>query len=65
MNAAGQTFVIPNGAAIVTAVQNTVNNQIIQTRTTIDAALNSLSALRAGAFAESLRLQALDAVRRP
>jgi hypothetical protein len=65
MNAAGQTIVIPNASAIVTAVQNTVNNQIIQTRTTIDAVLSSLSAARGSAMAETIRQQALDATRRP
>lgn len=60
----GQVVVVPNAAAIVTAVQNTVNNQIIQTRTTIDATLNSLSILRSDAFAASIRQQALDSIRR-
>ena len=63
-NAGGQTIVIPNASAIVTAVQNSVNNQIIQTRTTIDAMLNSLSALRANTLANSIRQQSLDSVRR-
>lgn len=63
-NAGGQTIVIPNTNAIVTAVQNSVNNQIIQTRTTIDAMLNSLSALRANTLANSIRQQSLDSVRR-
>jgi hypothetical protein len=64
INAAGQTLVVPSAGSIVTAVQNSVNNQIIQTRTTIDAMLNSLSALRASTLAGSIRQQALDAVRR-
>lgn len=63
-NAGGQTIVIPNASAIVTAVQNSVNNQIIQTRTTIDAMLNSLSALRANTLANAIRQQSLDSVRR-
>jgi hypothetical protein len=58
------TTVLPNSHAIVTAVQNSLNNQLIQTRTSIDATLNSLSILRSGAFAASLRQQALDSVRR-
>lgn len=65
MNAGGQTIVIPNANAIVAAVQNSVNDQIIQTRTTIDAVLSSLSALRANTLANSIRQQALDSVRRP
>lgn len=64
VNAGGQTLVLPNASAIVTAVQNSVNNQIIQTRTTIDAMLSTLSAARAGALADSIRQQALDAARR-
>lgn len=65
MNAGGQTIVIPNANAIVAAVQNSVNDQIIQTRTTIDAVLSSLSALRANTLANSIRQQTLDSVRRP
>jgi hypothetical protein len=64
VNAAGQTLVLPNASSIVTAVQNSLNNQIIQTRTTIDATLNSLSVLRSSAFADSLRQQALAPGRR-
>ena len=60
----GQTLLLPNASSIVTAVQNSLNNQLIQTRTSIDATLNSLSILRSGAFAASLRQQALDSVRR-
>ena len=60
----GQTMVLPNPTAIVTAVQNTLNNQVIQTRTSIDATLNSLSFLRSGAFADALRQQTLLSVRR-
>jgi hypothetical protein len=56
--AAGQLLVLPNAAAIVTAVQNTANDQLIQTRTQIDATLSALSALRSGAFAAALQDQA-------
>jgi hypothetical protein len=64
MNAGGQTIVIPNATAIVSAVQNSVNNQIIETRTTIDAALSSISALRTNTLTQAIRQQALDGVRR-
>lgn len=60
----GQTLLLPNATAIVTGVQNSLNNQIIQTRTSIDATMNSLSFLRSGAFADSLRQQALISARR-
>lgn len=63
--AGGQTILLPNAGAIVTAVQNTVNNQMIETRTTIDAVLSSISALRASTLAETVRQQALDGLRRP
>jgi hypothetical protein len=59
----GQTVLIPNATAIVTGVQNSVNNQIIQTRTTIDAVLSSLSAFRANTMANAIRQQALSSVR--
>lgn len=50
-----QTITIPNAGAMVTAVQNTVNNQIIETRTQIDATLNSLAAFRAATYSQALR----------
>lgn len=64
MNAGGQIVIVPNASAIVTAVQNTVNDQIIQARTTIDAALSSISALRTNTLTQAVRQQALDSVRR-
>lgn len=63
--AAGQTLVLPNAAALVTTVQNTVNSQIIETRTTIDAVLSSVSALRASVLADAVRRTTLDGLRRP
>jgi hypothetical protein len=57
-------LILPSATAIVTAVQNSVNNQVIQTRTSIDATMNSLSFLRSGAFADALRQEALLSVRR-
>lgn len=65
LTAGGQTILVPNATAIVSAVQNTLNNQLIETRTSIDAALSSLSALRSHTFSEALRQQALDGIRRP
>jgi hypothetical protein len=62
---AGQTLLLPNAAALITTVQNTVNHQIIETRTTIDAVLSSVSALRAGALADAVRRSTLEGVRRP
>jgi hypothetical protein len=63
LNVAGQVIVLPDAGAIVTAVQNSVNNQLIQTRTQIDATLNALSALRSGAYAAALQAQALSGIR--
>lgn len=57
MSVAGQVILLPNAAAIVIAVQNSVNEQLLQTRTQIDATLNALSALRSGAFAAALQAQ--------
>lgn len=57
LNVAGQVIMLPNAGAIITAVQNSVDNQLIQTRTQIDATLNALSALRSGAFAAALQAQ--------
>jgi hypothetical protein len=55
---------VPNGAAIATAVQNSLNNQLLQVQTQITAQLNALEVARSGALAAALRQQALDAVRR-
>jgi hypothetical protein len=63
LNVAGQVIVLPDAAAIVTAVQNSVNNQLIQTRTQIDATLNALSALRSGTFAAALQAQLQSGIR--
>jgi hypothetical protein len=60
---AGQIIMLPDAAAIVTAVQNSVNDQLIQTRTQIDATLNALSALRSGAFAAALQTQLQGGIR--
>jgi len=62
---AGQTLVLPNATALVTTVQNTVNSQLIETRTTIDAVLSSVSALRASILADAVRRTTLDGLRRP
>lgn len=64
MTVNGQVIQVPNGAAISLAVQNSLNNTQINTRTQIDAQLSSLSLLQSGQFAAALRQQILDSVRR-
>lgn len=52
----GQVVQLPsNNATMSTVVQNTLNNQLIQVRTTIDATLASVSALRAQLFSDAFR----------
>lgn len=55
---------IPNGPALATSIQNSVQATRIETETRIDAALSSLSALRSLNFANQLRQQAIDAATR-
>jgi len=55
---------IPNGPALATSIQNSVQATRIETETRIDASLASLSALRSINFAAALRQQAIDAARR-
>lgn len=55
---------IPNGPALATSIQNSVQATRIETETRIDAALSSLSALRSLNFAAQLRQQAIDAATR-
>ncbi len=64
MTVNGQVIQLPNGAGIALAVQNSLNNQQINTRTQIDATMSSLSLLQSGQFAAALRQQILDSVRR-
>ncbi len=54
---------IPDGPALATSIQNSVQATRIQTETRINAALSSLSALRSLNFAAQLRQQAIDAAR--
>ena len=49
---------------IISGVQNTLNNQMIQVRTTIDATLSSMSQLRAQQFTDAFRQSTIDAARR-
>jgi len=63
LNVAGQIIVLPSAAAIIIAVQASMNDQLIQTRTQIDATLNALSALRSGEFAAALRAQTQGSLR--
>lgn len=51
-----QTVIVPNTQAMVTAIQNSMNNQLIQTRTQIDATLSSLAAFRAASFAQAMEM---------
>lgn len=63
----GQVIVvtaIPDANALSTSIQNSVQATRVETQTTIDATLNSLSALRSTDFAASLRQQAIDSIRR-
>lgn len=55
---------IPDAGTLSMAIQNSVQATRIEARTSIDATLNSLSALRAADFAASLRQQAIDSIRR-
>lgn len=63
----GQVIVvtaIPDASTLSTSIQNSVQATRIETQTSIDATLNSLSALRSADFAASLRQQAIDSIRR-
>jgi hypothetical protein len=63
----GQTIVvsgIPNASALATSIQNSVEATRIETLTSINATLSSLAALRSTTFADSLRQQAIDSIRR-
>ena len=50
---------LPNAAAITTAVQNEVKGATIQVATTINATLNSLSALNAVSLGNAIRSQVI------
>lgn len=64
----GQVIVIsniPNAAALMTSIQNMAQGTTIDTRTTINASVEgSLSSLRSGALAASIREQAMRAIGR-
>lgn len=64
LNNGGQAVQLPGTTGLITGVQNSLNNQLIQVRTTIDANLSSLTQLRTQMFAESFRQSTIDAVRR-
>jgi hypothetical protein len=49
---------------IISGVQNTLNNQMIQVRTTIDATLSSMSQLRTQQFTDAFRQSTIDGARR-
>lgn len=64
LNNGGQAVQLRGTTGLITGVQNSLNNQLIQVRTTIDANLSSLTQLRTQMFAESFRQSTIDAVRR-
>ena len=64
MTVNGQVIQVPMARQSPSRIQNSLNNQQINTRTQIDATLSSLSALQSGQFAAALRQQILDSVRR-
>lgn len=55
---------IPNGPALATSIQNSVQAATIAAETRIELDVSSLSALRSLNFAAQLRQQAIDAARR-
>ncbi len=65
-NGAGNTLITGpvSAATLGTVVQNTLNNQKIQSVTTINATVNSLQMLKAQNFESSMRGALTDALRR-
>ena len=65
-NGAGNTFQTGsmNAAAMGTVVQNTLNNQKIQTVTLINATVNSLQIIKSMNIGSSLRGAMIDSLRR-
>ena len=64
----GQVIVIsnlPDASSLATAIQNSVAGTRLETQTTINATLNSLSMLQSGALADVLRQQILESLGRP
>lgn len=65
-NGAGNTFVTgpASAAAVGTVIQNTLNDQKIQSVTSINATVNSLQMMKAQNFESSMRGALTDALRR-
>ena len=62
---AGNRFdVAPGATAAATVIQNSLDNQKLQTVTTLDVTTNSLQAFRGAAFAATLRSSLTDSLRR-
>jgi hypothetical protein len=59
-----QSVQVPSANGILSGVQNTLNNQLIQVRTTIDATLSSITQLRTQLFSDAFRQSAIDSARR-
>lgn len=60
----GQVIQLPSAAAMITGIQNSLNNQSIQVRTTIDATLASMSQFRSQLISDAFRQSTIDSVRR-
>lgn len=73
MPQSGNTLIVANGGVavqlpsttnIISGVQNTLNNQTIQVRTTIDATLSSMTQFRAQLFSDAFRQSTIDSAAR-
>lgn len=60
----GQVVSLPNTTAMITGIQNSLNNQLIQVRTTIDATLASMSQFRTQLINDAFRQSTIDSIRR-
>lgn len=60
----GQVIQLPSTTAMITGIQNSLNNQSIQVRTTIDATLASMSQLRSQLSSDAFRLSTVNSTRR-
>lgn len=60
----GQVIQLPSTTAMITGIQNSLNNQMIQVRTTIDATLPSMSQFRSQLFSDAFRSSTINSTRR-
>jgi hypothetical protein len=60
----GVSVQLPSTTSIISGVQNTLNNQMIQVRTTIDATLSSMTQFRAQLFSDAFRQSTIDSAAR-